>query len=235
MSEKAESHTKQVTIQVGILAVHPKLSARDTAPRTDLDGEIPMPRRSPNPYTPAGEKILVTASELFYERGIRGVGVDLIADQAGVTKKTLYDRFGSKDALVAAYLTRRHERWEAWFTERLAARGSAGSEPGVKQVVAALEIAEEWADENTRGCAFVNAHAEIGGTEHPGNAVILADKQYMLAVFRQLLRDAGHPDPERVGAQIHLLYEGAMVAHTTRAQPDAFATARAAAQALLPT
>jgi AcrR family transcriptional regulator len=194
-------------------------------------------RRSPNPHTPAGEKILVTAAELFYERGIRGVGVDLIADQAGVTKKTLYDRFGSKDALVAAYLTRRHERWVAWFTERLAARDAAGLAPGLApgagQVLATLEIAEEWADANARGCAFVNAHAEIGGTGHPGNAVILTDKQYMLGVFTGLLRDAGHPDTERLGAQIHLLYEGAMVAHTTRAQPAAFATARAAARALL--
>jgi AcrR family transcriptional regulator len=192
-----------------------------------------MPRRSPNPHTPAGEKILTTAADLFYHRGIRSVGVDLIADQAGVTKKTLYDRFGSKDALVAAYLTRRHERWAAWFGERLAARGAAGSAPGVDQVVAALELAEEWAQENERGCAFVNAHGEIGGSEHPGNAVILADKLYMLGVFTDLLRDAGRPDAEETGAQVHLLYEGAMVAYTTRAQPDAFAAARAAARALL--
>jgi AcrR family transcriptional regulator len=191
-----------------------------------------MPRRSPNPHTPAGEKILAAASELFYERGIRGVGVDVIADRAGVTKKTLYDRFGSKEALVAAYLTRRHERWREWFAERLEVRG-VGLEPGAGQVLAALEIAGEWAEGHLRGCAFVNAHGEIGGTGHPGNAVILADKQYMLGLFTQLLRDAGHPDPERMGAQVHLLYEGAIVAHTTRAQPDAFATARAAAQALL--
>ena len=188
-----------------------------------------MPRRSPNPHTPAGEKILTTAADLFYHRGIRGVGVDLIADQAGVTKKTLYDRFGSKDALVAAYLTRRHERWAAWFREHLEARGATGTD----QVLVALEVAEEWADDNVRGCAFVNAHGEIGGTEHPGNAVILADKQYMLAAFQGLLRDAGHPDAERLGEQVHLLYEGAMVAHTTRAQPDAFGVARAAARALL--
>lgn len=199
-----------------------------------------MARRSPNPHTAAGERILETACELFYERGIRGVGVDLIADQAGVTKKTLYDRFGSKDALVAAYLTRRHERWETWFDERLAARagadgagGAAGLAPGADQVLAALEIAGEWADANTRGCAFVNAHAEIGGMDHPGNAVILADKRYMLDRFTGLLRDAGHPDAERLGAQIHLVYEGAMVAHTTRAQPDAFGVAGAAARALL--
>lgn len=194
-------------------------------------------RRSPNPHTPAGEKILATAAELFYDRGIRGVGVDLIADQAGVTKKTLYDRFGSKDALVAAYLTRRHEVWRVWFEERLEARtptsGTSGLMPGADRVLVALEVAEEWANRNLRGCAFVNAHAEIGGTDHPGNAVILADKAYMLATFTALLRDAGHPDAERVGAGVYLVYEGAMVAHTTRALPDPFGTARAAARAML--
>ncbi|MCP2264165.1 TetR/AcrR family transcriptional regulator [Promicromonospora thailandica] len=192
-----------------------------------------MPRRSPNPNTVAGERILLTASELFYERGIRGVGVDLIADQAGVTKKTLYDRFGSKDALVAAYLTRRRERWVAWFGERLAARVDTGARPGADQVLAALEIAEEWAQDNTRGCAFVNAHAEIGALEHPGNAVVLADKRHMLGVFTDLVRAGGYADAEALGAQVHLLYEGAIIAHSTRAQPDAFGAARAAVRALL--
>ena len=57
--------------------------------------------------TPAGERLLEAASELFYSRGIRAVGVDLIADVAGTTKETLYDRFGSKDGLVVLYLRRR--------------------------------------------------------------------------------------------------------------------------------
>ncbi|HEV6952697.1 MAG TPA: TetR/AcrR family transcriptional regulator [Promicromonospora sp.] len=194
-----------------------------------------MPRRTPNPRTAAGERILATASELFYERGIRGVGVDRIADEAGVTKKTLYDRFGSKDDLVAAYLRRRRERWVDWFTAQLAARVAAGARPGAERVLAALEIAEEWAQDNRRGCAFVNAHAEIGGLDHPGNAVVLEDKLYMLAVFTDLLREAGYADAdaEALGAQVHLLYEGAIIADTTHAQPHAFRTARAAAAALL--
>ena len=58
--------------------------------------------------TPAGERILAAASTLFYEQGIRTVGVDTIAAAADVTKKTLYDRFGSKDRLIAAYLDRRN-------------------------------------------------------------------------------------------------------------------------------
>jgi AcrR family transcriptional regulator len=186
-------------------------------------------RRTPNPHTPAGERILATASGLFYERGIRAVGVDLIAEEAGTTKKTIYDRFGSKDALVAAYLTRRAGTWQAFLEERLC--GVEGN--GADVALAVIAAAEEWAGRNPRGCAFVNAHAEIGGTDHPGNAVVLADKQYMRALFTRLLADAAHPAPDEVGAQLQLLYEGAIVAHTTGAQPDAFTAARTAASRLL--
>ena len=60
--------------------------------------------------TPAAARVLEVASRLFYERGIHAVGVDAIAEAAGVTKKTIYDRFRSKDNLIAAYLERRDRR-----------------------------------------------------------------------------------------------------------------------------
>src|SRR5918994_1513929 len=85
------------------------------------------------PLTPAGERLLDAAAELFYRRGIRAVGVDLIADVAGTTKKTLYDRFGSKDALVALYLRRRAQRWQV-FVREYVGRTPAGPDqllPGV--------------------------------------------------------------------------------------------------------
>src|SRR5690606_19387853 len=63
--------------------------------------------------TPAGRRIVAAAEELFYERGITAVGVDLIAERSGVTKRTLYNRFGSKDHLVAACLTERDRRWRS--------------------------------------------------------------------------------------------------------------------------
>ncbi|MBO0608491.1 TetR/AcrR family transcriptional regulator [Myceligenerans salitolerans] len=196
------------------------------------------PRREPNPATPAGEKVLAVAAELFYANGIRAVGVDRIADEAGVTKKTLYDRFGSKDALVAAYLRRREAIWRKHLHERLEASGTTGRE----RLLTVLDIAADWAERNRRGCAFVNAHAEIGGTDHPGNAVIREDKAYMLRLFVDLAEKTlgdgtgpvdGRQDPATIGRQIHLMYEGALTAHTTGVQPEAFLTARAAAAALL--
>jgi len=176
--------------------------------------------------TPAGERLLVAASDLFYNRGIQAVGVDLIAEIAGTTKKTLYDRFGSKDNLVALYLQRRFERWRAFVEERLAAHP-----PGVERVLAAFDVLAEWLAANTSGCAFVNANAEIGRSDHPGVAVIRAEKQWMRECYERLVREAGLP--ERLGARLHLLHEGAVVTLTAGGQEDAVVDARAAAQDLL--
>ena len=176
--------------------------------------------------TPAGERLLATASELFYSRGIHAVGVDLIAERAGTTKKTLYDRFGSKDNLVAMYLLARFERWQAFVDERLAA-----VEPGNDRVLAAFDVLGEWLAANTCGCAFVNANAEIGRSDHPGVAVIHAEKQWMRERYEELAREAGLPAP--LGAQLHLLHEGAIVALTAGGQADAVANAKSAARALL--
>ena len=182
------------------------------------------------PLTPAGERLLAAAAELFYRRGIRAVGVDLIADEAGTTKKTLYDRFGSKDELVAAYLSRRTARWVTFLTDHLERQAP---EPGPRRVVAVLDALEDRLRGQDRGCAFVNAYAEIGGTDHPGNAVIREDKRYMRALFVRLVDEAGIPDPEVVGAQVHLLYEGAIVARTAGGINEAYSHARAAMTRLL--
>lgn len=176
--------------------------------------------------TPAGERLLATASELFYNRGIHAVGVDLIADLAGTTKKTLYDRFGSKDNLVAMYLQRRFERWRGFVDERLEAH-----EPGPDQVMAAFDALAEWLATNTSGCAFVNANAEIGRGDHPGVAVIRAEKQWMRERYEDLVAAAGLP--VGLGAHLHLLHEGAIVALTAGGQLDAMANAKSAARDLL--
>jgi AcrR family transcriptional regulator len=178
--------------------------------------------------TPAAERLLTAAGQLFYDRGIHAVGVDLIAEVAGTTKKTLYDRFGSKDNLVALYLSRRLARWDAFVTERLAAH-----QPGEARILATFDVLAEWLAENRWGCAFVNANAEIGRDQHPGIPVIREDKQRMRALYQRLAAEAGATDPEALGARLHLLYEGALVAHTSGGQHDAVSHAKAAAMDLL--
>lgn len=177
------------------------------------------------PLTAAGRRLLDAAAELFYARGVRAVGVDLIAEVAGTTKKTLYDRFGSKDALVALYLLQRAHRWR----EHLLARLAGHSDP----VGAVFEALETWMADQSRGCAFVNAYAEVGApdehgrSDHPALPVIRAEKAWMRALFDELTGDDG------LGGQVHLVYEGTIVLLTAGADPGAAAQARRAVATLL--
>ena len=190
---------------------------------TTLDEDTPPPLRpvlQPLPaLTEAGTRLLEAASDLFYDRGVRAVGVDLIAETAGTTKKTLYDRFGSKDALVALYLLRRAHRWREYLLDRLAC-----ASPGESQVMVVFEALETWMGPQRRGCAFVNAYAELGDSDHPAVPVIRAEKAWMRTLFDTLTGDVA------LGAHLHLLYEGALVVRTAGADPDAVAQARRAAR-----
>jgi AcrR family transcriptional regulator len=172
--------------------------------------------------TPAGARLLDAASELFYRHGIRAVGVDLIAETAGTTKKTLYDRFGSKDQLVVQYLQRRAARWREFLD-----RGMSTAPPGPARPAAVFDVLADWLREQDRGCAFVNAYAEIGGTGHPAEAEIRAEKEWMRAYLVELTGD------DRLGAELHLLYEGATVLHTAAGDADAVERAKATAVRLL--
>ncbi|MGW0420275.1 TetR/AcrR family transcriptional regulator [Streptomyces sp. NPDC003015] len=172
--------------------------------------------------TPGARRALAAASRLFYERGIHAVGVDLIAAEAGVTKKTLYDRFGSKEQIVVEYLAARDERWRTYVLERLEAAG-----PGaVERVRAVFDASREWMDDSSpKGCAMVNAHAEISDPAHPAYAVITGQKQWMLRLFMDLA-----PEHART---LMLLHEGAMVAHGLRVFADPIGYAREEAAALV--
>ena len=179
--------------------------------------------------TPAGHRLLDAASALFYARGIRAVGVDLIAEEAGTTKKTLYDCFGSKDALVALYLRRRAMRWQEFLRSRLGGPATDAADR-VRRVFDALE---EWHGSGVRGCAFVNAYAEVGSANDPAVAVIRAEKQWMRDLFLRLAAEAGAADPDATGNLLHLVYEGALVQATAGGEPGAIGRARAAVAGVL--
>ncbi len=191
-------------------------------------GELPVATTVDDPMTPVGERLARSAERLFYTRGIRAVGVELIAADAETTKKTLYDRFGSKDALVALYLRRRAATWQARVLAAL-----DGLPPGPARVMTVLDALEDWLAEQGRGCAFVNAYAELGGTEHPGLAVVREEKAWMRRLFTALCEEAEYDDPDRLGAQLHLLHEGATVALTAGDEADAVDVARTASARLL--
>lgn len=179
--------------------------------------------------TPGARRILDTASRLFYERGIHAVGVDTIADEAGVTKRTLYNRFGSKDVLVEQYLRGRDQRWLAL---RTAAVDAAGPEP-VDRLRAVFDASAGWSDsDGGRGCGFTNAHAEFSDPSHPVAQLVAAQKQELLDLFRGILVDAGVSD-EHVAEAVLALHEGALVAHGVGVGADPWVSAREAAVRLV--
>ncbi|HET8599987.1 MAG TPA: TetR/AcrR family transcriptional regulator [Segeticoccus sp.] len=177
--------------------------------------------------TPRARTILEVASELFYERGIHAVGVDTIASESGVTKRTLYDRFGSKDALVAAYLQHRHDIWWDHLQERLA----GGPAPR------ALAVFDAYRDSPLgihRGCAFINGAGELPA-EHPGFAVIAAHKRAIRGLLAELVR-VDRPDladPEGVAEHLFLILEGALAHRGIDHDDHRLALARTLAEEIL--
>ena len=177
----------------------------------------------------AAERILTTASQLFYERGIRATGVNTIAERAAVTKVTLYAHFGSKDGLVAAHLRARDERWWAEFEEFLA--GCATAE---ERLTAMFDAYQAWAQEGGfRGCGFVNAATELTAPDHPGHAIIGDHKEGIRRRLEGFAAEAGCTCPAEVAEEWFLLLEGATVAASLRRSAEPLHRARQAALRLL--
>ncbi|MBH0024962.1 TetR/AcrR family transcriptional regulator [Salinibacterium sp. SWN248] len=158
------------------------------------------------PMSVAGQRILDAAGDLFYSRGITAVGVDLIAEHSGVTKRTLYNQFGSKDQLVVAYLEEREQRWQLLVRETIAA-----AESPIEAVLAPLEAQRIWNQNNPRGCAFINALAELPDPTHPAHVVATKQKQWLIDLFLELATAAGCSAPDTLATQLLVLHEGALV------------------------
>jgi AcrR family transcriptional regulator len=178
--------------------------------------------------TPAARRILDVASELFYWRGIHAVGVDTIAAESGVTKRTLYDRFGSKDALVSAYLRERDRRWRDLVVAHV-----DRERDNTRRVLAPFDALEEWLASGSRGCAFVNAFAELPDSDHPARQVIGDSKQWLRELFGALLVNARARQPDLLARQMLTLHEGAIITFAVMGERTATRDARDAAAVLI--
>lgn len=168
------------------------------------------------------DRILAAADRLFYTKGIRAVGVDTVAAEAGVSKRTLYNHYPSKDALIAAYLTARF-------------RHIAPSDaPAREQILANFERLERMiADGSFRGCPYVNAVTELGDPKHPAAQLALQFKEQRRQWLRSLLERMGVKDPDALATQLQILAEGVLATALVRGDPSAARSARAAAAILL--
>lgn len=177
----------------------------------------------------ARERLLRAANELFYEEGVNTVGIDRIIERAGVAKASLYNTFGSKDELVRAYLTARHEARRARVLKRVGRLASA------RDRILGLfdEMFERAQEPGFKGCAFVRASAET----REGScvkAVCAESRQWLFDLMRTLSAEAGARDADALAHQLMLLYDGASVSAQMDGDLDAARVARAIAAELVP-
>jgi AcrR family transcriptional regulator len=195
-----------------------------------VDVYVGSMRRMERSKTPAADRILRAASEMFYREGIRAVGVDAIAAEAGVTKKTLYDKFGSKDELIAAYLRARDERWRSWLLDVVERRGGTARE----RILSTFDALAQWMErENPRGCGFVNAAAELPHADHPARVVVMEQKMWMRGYLAELAAEGGAENPEDLAERLMILHEGASVAYSLGMAEDPAHKAKQIALALV--
>ena len=176
------------------------------------------------------DRIMQTARDLFYARGIHAVGVDAIVSEAGTNKMSFYRSFASKDELVAEYLrTEEREGWHHW-DETLAEH--AGNPRA--QVEALFDVlVRNTCTTAMRGCPLANAAVEITEPDHPGRPVIEQCKAEMRRRFRQLAHEMGAREADSLGDALLLLWEGTSLSGLTLGQHGPVQDASKAARALI--
>ena len=174
--------------------------------------------------TATHDRILRVADRMFYRHGLRAVGVDALASELGISKKTLYQHFPSKDDLVIAYLKGRFRPLPA-----------ASARPPAEQILRnfewfarSLSLAEDY-----RGCAFLNALAELGDQESEARKLAVEFKESRRLWYRELLSRLEVDDPDTLATQLALLIDGAYAAALVRGDRSVGWAAVAAARVLL--
>jgi AcrR family transcriptional regulator len=177
----------------------------------------------------ARERLIEAAARLFGTDGIRAVGIDRLLAEAGVAKMSLYKHFRSKDELVVAALRRKDEL----FRETFAAMIGSRREPRAR-LLGVFDALERWfARPDFRGCAFLNAAAELPEVGCPGRLAVAEHKAWVLGQLRTLSHEAGAADPEALAAQLMILFDGAIARAYVTGDAGVARDAKSAAEALL--
>lgn len=177
------------------------------------------------------DRIVAAAAKLFYAEGIRAVGVDAVAEKAGVTKRTLYYHFDSKDDLIAAYLQTRDQPnlalFQTWYAE-----AEGGLEAGVKAIFDRLAISArhpKW-----KGCGFLRTSAELANMPgHPAVKAGAAHKRRVEDWLTETFKADGIFEPRKLARQIVLLLDGGFAVVLMHRDPSYLETAGEAAATLV--
>ena len=175
-------------------------------------------------------RIAALAAEQFHEHGITATGVDALSRAAGISKRTLYERFGSKDGLIAAAYDALDLPVFQMFTE--AAEAASDTPRGqLEAFFAQLETMVRLPE--FRGCPFSNAAAELADDDHPAHKVVRRHKARIRRWLLRRARDAGAADPDQLTRQLMLVFAGAQSEALVERSPRPARDAKVLAHALI--
>jgi AcrR family transcriptional regulator len=174
--------------------------------QTDIHGKRPKTKKPVRHTIPLRERILVAAGDLFHKQGIRGVGVEAIAEAAQTNKMTLYRYFASKDELITEWvrgmIAHKEEDWKD-LSARFRGDPEAQLQEWSRRIAAKLRAMEE------RGSALGNAFAELPDPNHPARRVMQEHKLREHKRVVRLCKAAGFPDPAFSANLFTMMLEGA--------------------------
>lgn len=189
-----------------------------------------MNTTTPDTASDVQTRLLRATETLIYQGGIHATGMDAIVKASGVARKSVYKHYPTKDALVAAALQARDERWMQWF---IAATTQAATPHA--RLLSIFDALQEWfASDGFHGCAFLNAAGEIGDAEHPIRKVSRLHKERLLSHVLSLVQAADLPEPEETARQWLVLIDGAIAVALVTGDLSITHSAQRAAEALLP-
>ncbi len=187
---------------------------------------LPKPKSRLSPE----ERLIAAGQRLFCREGIHATGIARLLAEAGVSRKTLYERFGSKERLLHVVLQREGESWRDWFACGLAKMQGTPQE----RLLAAFDLLGEWFRQpNFYGCAFINAVAEHDKIAMPLSELAITHREETNRLLLDLARQTGASDPELLVEKLSMLIDGAIVTAMMTRQPEAADYAKQAAADIL--
>ncbi|MFG1989159.1 TetR/AcrR family transcriptional regulator [Actinoplanes sp. NPDC048988] len=150
------------------------------------------------------DRLLDAAADLFYREGV-GVGVEALSRAAGVSKRSMYQLFGSKDEILAAGLDRVGPAFTAYLLP------AAGDESSHRERILHVfrRFEETSAAPGFQGCPMVAVSVEVKAPEHPARLVARRYKDQLTAFFRAEAEQGGAAHPERLARQLTMTFDGA--------------------------
>jgi len=176
------------------------------------------------------DRLIQTALKLFAKHGFHATGVDTIAEKSGVTKRTLYAHFRSKEELVLAAL----QHYDGVFRNEFMRRVEASATTPRGQLLAIFDVADQWFRQNSfYGCMFINAVGEYSERDTAIRQVCGEFKALVRGYIHELCRKSGVKGPDRLAEELALVFEGAIVTAQVSHNPKAAQIAKRVGKALV--